>query len=134
MIKLIPSMGFIVLVALATSREVVADEAGAVFRLSVTTPADARQSPVTVRVVMTGISGNVPVVVPGWTCAWSRAWARGDESLVVECIPRDDTQGVSTVVYCSDLVPSQQATSIMITTLEGGESRRARVDLFCQTH
>jgi hypothetical protein len=115
------------------SRVVAADDADhATFRLSVASITKAGQ-PSTARLTLAGTSGRVPTVSPGWTCGWSRTWARGDEALVVECLPRDETQGVSSAVFCNDIVPGQQTSSMMVTTVDGGVSRKTRFDLFCQT-
>jgi hypothetical protein len=117
----------------SVSREVTADDADhATFRLSVASITETGQ-PSTARLTLAGASGRVPVVSPGWTCGWTRTWARGDEALVVECFPRDDSQGVSSAVFCSDIVPGQQSSSMMVTTVDAGVSRKTRFDLFCQT-
>jgi hypothetical protein len=59
--------------------------------------------------------------------------AGGDEALVVECFPRDETEGVSSAVFCNDIVPGRQTSSMMVTTVDAGVSRKTRFDLVCQT-
>jgi hypothetical protein len=114
------------------ARVVAADAEYAKFRLSVASVTEGGQTS-TATLTLAGTSGIVPTVSPGWTCGWSRTWAHGDEALVVECFPRDETQGVSSAVFCNDIVPNRQTASMMVTTVDGGVSRKTRLDLFCQT-
>lgn len=58
------------------------------------------------------VSGLVPILTPGWSCAWSR----GKQQLIVECFPRDQDQGVTIRAWCSDQTPSGDVAMVHLST------------------
>ena len=63
-------------------------------------------------VLTTATSGLIPILTPGWSCAWSRT----PRQLVVECFPRNEDQGVTIRVGCSDQSPSGDVSAIHLST------------------
>lgn len=66
-------------------------------------------------------SGLVPILTPGWSCAWSR----GRQQLVVECFPRDQDQGVTIRAWCSDQVPSGDVAMVHLSTHDDANTNPA---------
>lgn len=64
------------------------------------------------RTDLTKNSGLLPILTPGWSCAWSKT----KQQLLVECFPRDQDQGVTMRVRCSDLTPQGDVAMIHLST------------------
>lgn len=123
-----------VLSATSVALSVSADDPRLVFRLGLATiTEDGREA--TAETVLDGTDGRVAVVSPGWICGWYRSLSHGDQALTVECFSGgQDRMGVSTAVFCSDVVPSRQTGGMMVTTIDDrGVPRRTRFTLFCQS-
>jgi hypothetical protein len=80
-------------------------------------------------VVLAGEGGAIPILTPGWTCAWLRA----QDSLIVECFPRDEDQGVTTAVSCThDSVASDLAALFVTTRDRANEANDSKTELLLE--
>jgi hypothetical protein len=73
------------------------------------------------RADLTMASGLLPILTPGWSCAWSKM----KQQLIVECFPRDEDQGVTMRVWCSDQTQSGDIAMIHLSTHNDTESNPA---------
>ena len=78
-------------------------------------------------VVTTATSGLIPVLTAGWSCAWSRT----PKQLFVECFPRDQEQGVTIRVGCSDSTPSGDIAAMRLSAHDSETSPVTEVVASC---
>lgn len=66
-------------------------------------------------------SGRIPILTPGWSCAWSKT----PQQLIVECFPRDDSQGVTIRAWCPEGVRTGEVSMMHLSTHDDAESNPA---------
>lgn len=66
-------------------------------------------------------SGRIPILTPGWSCAWSKT----PQQLIVECFPRDDSQGVTIRAWCPEGVRTGEVSMMHLSTHDDADSNPA---------